>query len=72
MVCYVCQMRGDHAEGAAICMVCGVGLCREHMIREKLAVWKGVHAGMGTTRVKLPSPLPRTVCAECHQALHQT
>jgi len=72
MVCYVCHSEGRRTEAVAVCMGCGVALCPDHLVREKLAVWKDKQTGMATMRTKLPSPLPRTVCAECHRALNQT
>jgi len=55
----------------AICIVCGMALCPEHAIREEVPVYETVETGMTATRHKLPAALPRIVCPECHQALHQ-
>jgi hypothetical protein len=72
MNCYVCNRQGKDTPAVAICIVCGMALCPDHVVREELPVWQEVHAGMGTTRRKLPETLPRIVCAECHAALIQT
>jgi hypothetical protein len=71
MICYVCDQSGRREEALAICIVCGVGLCREHVVREELPVWETLHTGLGEQRRGLPLRLPRFVCAECHQALRQ-
>ena len=71
MNCYVCNKLGKAEPAVAICIVCGMALCPEHLVREELPVWADVNAGMGTTRHKLPETLPRILCAECHSALHQ-
>ncbi len=71
MRCYLCNELGKDTPAVAICIVCGMGLCPEHVIREELPVWKEVEAGMGTVRHKLPDTLPRILCAPCHRALHQ-
>jgi hypothetical protein len=70
-MCYVCHQQGKSTPAIAVCIVCGMALCAEHLVREALPVWQDVNAGMGTMRKKLPETLPRIVCAECHQALHQ-
>ena len=71
MMCYVCNKLGKDTPAVAICIVCGMGLCSEHLVREELPVWQDVNVGMGTVRHKLPETLPRILCAECYQALHQ-
>ncbi|MBM3500652.1 MAG: DUF2180 family protein [Armatimonadetes bacterium] len=71
MNCYVCHQKGDTTPAVAICVLCGMALCSDHLIREELPVWKDVHAGMGASRRKLPEAMPRIVCAACHSALHQ-
>jgi len=72
MICYVCGQQAKNTPAVAICIVCGMALCPEHLVREELAVWESVSAGMGTTRHKLPETLPRILCAACHRALQQS
>jgi len=72
MHCYICSQQNKETPAVAICIVCGMGLCKEHLIREELPVWEKLHTGMAETRRKLPESLPRFVCPPCHQALHQT
>jgi hypothetical protein len=71
MNCYVCAKQGKVTPGVAVCIVCGVVLCMEHLVREELPLWEDVHAGMSATRRKKALTLPRVVCAECHWALSQ-
>ena len=71
MVCYVCNKQGQETAAVAICIVCGMALCAEHVIREELPVYATVETGMAATRQKLPETLPRMLCAECRSALHQ-
>jgi len=72
MVCYVCAQKGARSEAVAICIVCGMALCQEHLVREELPVWQKLHLGSAETRVELPDKLPRFLCQECHRALRQT
>jgi len=71
MNCYVCNKQGRETPAVAICIVCGMALCAEHLVREEMPVWRDVQMGMGSTHMKLPETLPRIVCAECHHALNQ-
>jgi hypothetical protein len=71
MICYVCDGLGRKAEAVAICIVCGMALCKEHCVREELPVWEKLHTGLGDTRRELPEKLPRFLCPECYRALHQ-
>ena len=72
MICYVCNKQGKSTLAVAVCIVCGMALCPDHVVREELPLWEDTGAGMGTTRRKLPERLPRIVCAECQHALLQT
>lgn len=38
MNCYVCDDRGQAVSAVAICQNCGVGLCRDHLDRDLLAI----------------------------------
>lgn len=72
MICYVCDGQGKKADAVAVCIVCGMAVCREHVVREELAVWQQVHTGMGQMRQELPVRLPRILCPACAHALHQS
>lgn len=41
MKCYVCAEQGKDTDAVAICIVCGMGLCTEHAIREETEIWSG-------------------------------
>jgi hypothetical protein len=71
MNCYVCDKQGRATPAVAICIVCGMALCGEHLIREELPVYATVETGMTAVKHKLPESLPRMLCAECRAALHQ-
>ena len=71
MVCYMCDQEGKSTPAVAICIVCGMGLCREHAVREELPVWETLHLGMGQTKRKMPLTMPRFLCRPCYRALHQ-
>jgi hypothetical protein len=71
VTCYVCNQQGRETSAVAICIVCGMALCPEHLIREELPVFERISMGMGMQSIKMPETLPRIVCAECHHALHQ-
>ncbi len=36
MKCYICAKEGRSSDAVAVCIVCGMGLCTEHAIREEL------------------------------------
>ena len=72
MNCYVCNKLGKQEPAVAICIVCGMGLCMDHVVREELPVYESVNAGMAASKHKLPATLPRILCPECYKALHQS
>jgi hypothetical protein len=71
MNCCICKQQGQDEPAVAICIVCGMGLCLDHLIREELPVYESVNAGMAATKHKLPATLPRMLCPPCQAALHQ-
>lgn len=36
MKCYMCALDGKDSDAVAICVVCGMGLCMDHVIREEI------------------------------------
>ncbi|MBU0606932.1 MAG: DUF2180 family protein, partial [Armatimonadetes bacterium] len=34
MLCYVCERSDTDTSAVALCIVCGMGLCMQHVIRE--------------------------------------
>lgn len=67
MKCYVCEQLSIDRETIGICIVCGMGLCTEHMIRADVSVWEG---GYPFPAKKLKKPIPRILCPEYHHALN--
>ena len=71
MRCYQCAKEGVDKEAVAICVICGMGLCMEHLFREELLVADIVDWGLGEERVEYPRSLPRFICADCKVAIEQ-
>jgi hypothetical protein len=65
MRCYICEQKGINREASGICIVCGMGLCSEHMIRAEVDIWEG---GYPFPAKKLKYPIPRILCPECDRA----
>lgn len=66
MQCYVCAQQGKHTEAVGVCIVCGMGLCMEHAIRDDVDMWEG---GYPFPAHKAKKKLPRILCPECKAAL---
>ncbi|MEE8191021.1 MAG: DUF2180 family protein [Candidatus Scalindua sediminis] len=69
MKCYICDQEGKETDAIAICIVCGIAVCRKHQIREQIPVTETYKWGLGEEKVTLPLPLPRILCEWCYQAL---
>ncbi|MFQ5963825.1 MAG: DUF2180 family protein [Candidatus Scalinduaceae bacterium] len=69
MKCYICNNDGKETEAIAICIVCGIAVCKEHSVREQIPVTETYKWGMGEEKVTLPLPVPRILCTWCYQAL---
>jgi hypothetical protein len=69
MKCYYCAMEGGETDAAAVCIVCGMGLCmEEHAIRHDVEIWEG---GYPFPVKDIRSPIPRILCPECYNALYR-
>ena len=68
MKCYMCAKEGKDTDAVAICIVCGMGLCMDHAIREEMPLWEG---GYPFPMKKEKKTLPRILCGDCHVALHE-
>lgn len=66
MHCYVCAQSGVQREAIAICIVCGMAVCQEHLVRADVEMWEG---GYPFPRKQLKKKLPRILCRECYSAL---
>ncbi len=69
MKCYICNQSGKETDAIAICIVCGIAVCKEHSVREQIPVTETYKWGLGEEKVTLPLPLPRILCEWCYQAL---
>lgn len=66
MKCYICAEEGKDSDAVAICIVCGMGVCKHHAIREETELWEG---GYPFPATKLKKSIPRILCPPCHHAL---
>ncbi len=71
MKCYICAKQGQTSDAVAICIVCGMGLCMQHVVRDDLPLTRDTAAGLGFHVRTLPEKLPRILCPPCHSALTQ-
>ena len=65
MKCYICKEQGKDTDAVAICIVCGMGVCMDHLVREEVELWKGDYPFPSK---KLKKPIPRILCVICHEA----
>ncbi len=56
---------GIDREASGVCIVCGMGLCSEHMVRSDVETFEG---GYPFPSRKLKKPIPRILCPECAAA----
>jgi hypothetical protein len=68
MKCYICAQSGEVTDAVAVCIMCGMGVCREHMIREETPVWKGDYP---VRLEKDVEHIRRALCIPCHEALKE-
>jgi hypothetical protein len=66
MLCYECAEKGQKTEAIAICIVCGMAVCKDHLIRADVDMWEG---GYPFPPQKLKKKLPRILCKDCYEAL---
>ncbi len=69
MKCYICNQEEKETDAIAICIACGIAVCKEHSVREQIPVTETYKWGMGEEKVTLPLPVPRILCTWCYQAL---
>ncbi|ADC65519.1 Uncharacterized conserved protein UCP037465, zinc finger protein, AF1427 [Ferroglobus placidus DSM 10642] len=68
MKCYICAEQGKDSDAVAICIVCGMGVCMEHLVREEVELWRGDYPFPAK---KLKKPVPRILCVICHEAYEE-
>ncbi len=76
MKCYECAKNGKDTEAVGICIVCGAGVCKDHLRREKVPIWEGEYdirlKCMGDScKSKDMEPLLKILCIPCHDALEE-
>jgi hypothetical protein len=71
MKCYICAKQGIDSNAVAICIVCGMGLCMGHAVKEELLVKDIIDWGFGEERIEYPHKLPRFICVECKLVIDQ-
>lgn len=77
MKCYECNKTGQESDTFALCIICGRGICKDHLVREETPLWDGEYdiklkCGMGV-ECKLGdiNPLKKILCISCHKALKE-
>jgi len=68
MKCYLCALAQKDTDAVAICILCGMGVCMDHLVREELEIWEG---GYPFTSKKMKRTLPRILCKPCYAAYHE-
>ncbi len=61
MKCYKCLEENNDTEAVAVCIVCGMGLCMDHVKVMELPVSAGKYPEYKECKV----PLPRFLCRDC-------
>lgn len=69
MKCYICSEKGVERDAIAVCIVCGMGVCREHLIREEMSVAEIFDWGIKREEIVYPKSCPRILCLYCYEAL---
>lgn len=68
MKCYLCALAQKDTDAVAICILCGMGVCMDHLVREELEIWEG---GYPFHSKKMKRTLPRILCKPCYAAYHE-
>jgi hypothetical protein len=68
MKCYECAKKGKDSDAVALCVVCGMGLCMDHALRENLPVVDIIDWGFGKEEHRYPVDIPRFLCSACKAA----
>ncbi|MFQ6061437.1 MAG: DUF2180 family protein [Thermoplasmata archaeon] len=73
MKCYLCSQEGEEEESLAICIVCGMGICKDHLVRDEISFWEAqfISSDMSPEgdRFSLPKKIPRIMCSECYEVM---
>lgn len=75
MKCYLCAEEGKEEEALAVCIVCGMGVCKEHLRKDEISFWEAQFIASDTApeggRFSLPKKLPRILCIECYEVMRR-
>jgi hypothetical protein len=77
MLCYKCAREGKETPAVGICVVCGMGLCRDHVnvaevtFTEMVMGDAGGMAMLGVER-RLERKAPRFLCDDCYAGVAQS
>ncbi|MFW5986882.1 MAG: DUF2180 family protein [Methanohalophilus sp.] len=76
MKCYECEKENKSTDTVGICIICGRGVCMDHLVREKIPVLEGEYEArlkcMGDAcELKDMQPLLKILCKPCHEALKE-
>lgn len=77
MKCYECAKTGKETDTVAVCIICGRGVCKDHLVREETPVWEGEYSiklrcGMGVEcKLDDVNRWKKVVCIPCHKALKE-
>ncbi len=71
MKCYTCDQAGESMEAVSICVICGMGVCRNHAIQRDVPVMGTLRQGLVPVIGPLPQSMMRILCDTCAQALAQ-
>jgi len=53
----------------AICIMCGMALCMEHLVRDEVPMFAGLSERMAGAGRRGQDTFPRFLCLECHRAV---
>mgnify|MGYP001607045750 FL=1 len=77
MLCYKCAKLGKETQAVGICVVCGMGLCKDHVNIAEVTFTEMVL--MDTTSIamlgmdqKRQRKAPRFLCDDCYAGVAQT
>lgn len=71
MHCYMCAIEGKETPAIAVCLACGMCVCKDHLVREDLPLEDVKNWGFSVQRTVKAEMMPRILCKPCHTALNQ-
>lgn len=63
MKCFMDAEKGVDKEAVAVCSVCGMGLCMDHVVRHELPIRRGGSDWVETATMQI-------LCETCAKAVH--